>query len=409
VTTPEPSPRPAPEATDRLRAIAAEAGLSRIHVLAWRELADPEAGGSELHIHEVMRRWAAAGIEVTIRTSFAPGHPPVDERDGYRIIRRGGRYLLFPRAALSAATGQMGPRDGLVEIWNGVPFLSPIWERGPRVTLLHHVHGPMWKMALGERLGAVGEFMERRIAPRFYRRSRILTLSTSSRDELVHALGFRPERVQIIPPGIDDRFRPATLPLPTPPSPTPLIVAVGRLVPVKRFDMLIRSVTAVHDRHPDLRLVIAGEGYERHQLEDEIARLGATDWISLAGRVDDGELVSLFQRAWIVASASAVEGWGMTLTEAAACGTPAVATRTTGHLDAVVDGVTGLLVDDEDSFADALDTVLSDPARRAAMADAALEFSRRFTWDTTAEAVLTALADEARSTRGSTPPSAPPA
>lgn len=360
-------------------------------MLAWRELADPEAGGSEVHAHEVIRRWAAAGLDVTIRTSAVPGMPAHDERDGYRIIRKAGRYDVFPRAMASAATGRMGPRDALVEVWNGVPFLSQVWARCPRVVVVHHVHGPMWKMVLGNTVGAIGEVMERRIAPHFYRNTNIVTASASSRDELVHELGFNPSRVRVAPPGIDARFRPGGIK-----SPTPLIVAVGRLVPVKRFDALIRSVAELRDRHPTMRLVIVGDGYERPMLEAEISRLGATDWISLPGRLDDNEVVDLFQQAWVVASSSAVEGWGMTLTEAAACGTPAVATRTTGHLDAVADGVTGLLADDDTAISAALDEVLSDDARRATLSAAALERAREFTWDATAEAVFDALADDAQ-------------
>ena len=128
--------------------IAAGAGLRRIHLLAWRDLDDEEAGGSEVHAHTVARLWSEAGIEVTMRTSFAVGQPPTAVRDGYRVVRRAGRYLVFPRTALAAATGRMGPRDGLVEIWNGMPFLSPVWGRGPRVTWLHHVHAEMWQMML---------------------------------------------------------------------------------------------------------------------------------------------------------------------------------------------------------------------------------------------------------------------
>src|SRR5690606_13937453 len=108
---------PASPALDRIRRQADEVGIHRVHALAWRELGDPEAGGSELHAHEVFRRWAAAGLDVTIRTSAAANEPAQVERDGYRAIRRAGRYGVFPRAAFSAATGQMGPRDGLVEIW----------------------------------------------------------------------------------------------------------------------------------------------------------------------------------------------------------------------------------------------------------------------------------------------------
>lgn len=379
-----------PASTERLRHLADESGLHRLLVLAWRDLADVEAGGSEVHAHEVLRRWASADLDVTLRTSYAQGSPPMATRDGYQIIRKAGRYLVFPRAALSATAGRMGTRDGLVEIWNGMPFLSPVWDPGPRIAIVHHVHGEMWRMVLPPNLARMGEVMESRIAPKIYRRTRIVTLSSSSKNELVDHLGFAPHRVDIVPPGIDPRFSPGTER-----SPHPLVVAVGRLVPVKRFDALIRAVAPLRGRHPGLELVIAGEGYERDALEELIDELGAEDWVKLPGRVDDDEIVDLFQRAWLITSASAREGWGMTLTEAAACGTPAVASRTTGHMDAVVDGKTGVLCDTDVELAEAIDDLLGDHRRRNDLADAALEWAARFTWDATAEAVLGALAEEA--------------
>ena len=141
---------------------------------------------------------------------------------------------MFPRAVFSEAIGRHGQRDGLVEIWNGMPFFSPLWATGPRVVFLHHVHGAMWKMVLPPNLAAFGETVEKRIAPPLYRRSRIVTLSESSRDELIDEL--RPEALARV--GRAARHRPALHPSPggTDKSRTPLVVAVGRLMPVKRFD-----------------------------------------------------------------------------------------------------------------------------------------------------------------------------
>jgi glycosyltransferase involved in cell wall biosynthesis len=166
-------------------------------------------------------------------------------------------------------------------------------------------------------------------------------------------------------------------------------------VPVKRFHLLIDALAAIKARHPGLRAVIVGEGYERDALEAQTAELDAGEWISLPGRVGDAELLSLYRRAWLLASASAHEGWGMTITEAGACGTPAVATRIAGHSDAVVDGTTGLLVDDATSLAEALDRLLGDDARRARMARATQEHSAAFTWGATACGTLEVLAAEA--------------
>jgi glycosyltransferase involved in cell wall biosynthesis len=363
--------------------------------MAWRDLDDLEAGGSELHAHRVAAAWAAAGLDVTFRTSAVPGRPRHVRRDGYRVDRKSGRYAVFADAALAARRRGVQPGDGLVEIWNGMPFFSPLWYRGPRIVFLHHVHAEMWRMVLPGGLARVGDMMERLAAPPLYRRSRIVTLSESSRDEIVELLGLRPERVTVAPPGIERRFSPGPGR-----SPRPLVVAVGRLVPVKRFDLLMAALARAKRRVPDLEAVIVGEGYERSFLEERRAALGAEGWLDLPGRLEDDELVALYRRAWVVASASKREGWGMTLTEAAACATPAVATDIAGHRDAVLHDRTGLLVaDDPTPLGDALAAVLSDDELRQRLSRGALERARWFTWDATARTTLEALAEEARRRR----------
>jgi glycosyltransferase involved in cell wall biosynthesis len=391
-----PSPNAAGRPSDAadLAAIAEEAGIRRVHFVAWRDLDDPEAGGSELHAHEVASLWADAGLDVTFRTSAVPGKAHALSRDGYRVERRAGRYGVFPGAAWEGI--RMGHRDGdaLVEIWNGMPFFSPLWYRGPSMVFLHHVHAEMWDMVLPPTLARMGNLVERRVAPHAYRNSRIVTLSESSRSEIVELLGLKPERISVAPPGVDARFSTGG-----DRSPTPLVVAVGRLVPVKRFDMLIRALVSAKADCPALQAVIVGEGYERSALETLRADLGATEWLSLPGRVEDDELVSWYRRAWLVASSSQREGWGMTLTEAAACGTPAVATAIAGHNDAVLHGESGLLVDRGDDLAGTMVRVLNDDILRSRLSRGAIARARWFTWAATARRSLEALAEEA-SARG---------
>jgi len=117
--------------------------------------------------------------------------------------------------------------------------------------------------------------------------------------------------------------------------------------------------------------------------------------VRLAGRVSEDELLSLYRRAWAVTSASIAEGWGMTLTEAAACGTPAVATRIAGHLDSVSDGTSGLLAGSSEELTEQLVAVLTDAALRARLSAGALTHAARFTWDATALGVFTPLAHDA--------------
>ena len=385
-----PSPGRAGARFDGLAAAVAASPLERVRIVAWRDLDDPEAGGSELHVHRIAGLWAAAGLDVTVRTSAVPGQPAEVERQGYRAVRRSGRYAVFADTAWRGLRNEVAPGEALVEVWNGMPFFSPLWHRGPRIILLHHVHAEMWQMVLPGALGRLGETVERRVAPPLYRRSRVVTLSESSRREIVELLGLPASHISVSPPGIDSMFSPGGSR-----SPAPLVVAMGRLVPVKRFDRLIDALVVAKRSQPALRAVIVGEGYERSNLEDLVRRRGAEDWLALPGHLSGDDVLHWYRSAWVVASASQREGWGMTLTEAGACGTPAVATDIAGHRDAVIDGRTGVLVADPGDLGTALAGLLADRPRREQLGRQALDRSRWFSWEATARTTFDALDAEA--------------
>jgi glycosyltransferase involved in cell wall biosynthesis len=369
---------------------AGRAGLRHVHMLAWRDLDDDEAGGSEVHAHQIASIWTQAGVRVTMRTSFAVGRPSVAVRDGYTVSRRGSRYSVFPRSAAAEVMGRLGPCDGLIEIWNGVPFLSPLWWHGPTSVWLHHVHGPMWQQSLPAPAARFGNILEERLAPPFYRRVPVVTLSPSSKEELVDELGFDRDHVTVIPPGLDPFFSPGGTR-----SATPLAVAVGRLAPVKDFPRLVRVMAEARRKVPDLELVIVGEGYTRPDIEEVVRRVGGADWVHLPGRISDDQLRDLYRRAWMAVSTSTREGWGMTLTEAAACGTPTVATDIAGHADAVAAGRSGLLRTTDADLVDAITSVATDATVRADLQAGALARAAELTWEATAVANFEVLATDA--------------
>lgn len=375
--------------TSAIADLAGAAGLRHVHLLAWRDLDDDEAGGSEVHAHSIAAIWAQSGLRVTMRTSASVGRPPVAVREGYTVSRRGSRYSVFPRSAAAEVLGRLGPCDGLVEIWNGMPFLSPLWWHGPSMVWLHHVHGVMWTQTMGA-IGHAGIVLEERLAPPLYRRRPVVTLSPSSKQELVDDLGFAEDAVTVVPPGIDPFFTAGGER-----SATPLVVAVGRLAPVKDFPRLVRVVARARERVPDVELVIVGEGYTRDDVLAEVDRVDGRGWVHLPGRITDDELRGLYRRAWVAASASTREGWGMTLTEAAACGTPTVATDIPGHADAVAAGRSGLLATTDDDLADALARVLGDAGLRQRLQAGALERAAELSWEAAALANFRVLAADA--------------
>lgn len=369
------------------------AGVRRIHVLAFRDRDDPLAGGSEEHATQVCTHFARAGRDVTLHTGRVPGAAERTERNGFRVVRRGGRVGVFLTTALDVRLGRLGPADGIVEIFHGVPFFAPLWTSTPQVGLVHHVHLGTWDDLLPGWPGRVGHLIERFAVPAVYRRRRLVTAAASARDEIVAHYGADPSRITIAPHGIADRFSPGGER-----SAAPLVVAVCRLMPQKGVEELIEALIRAKAAVPALEATIVGDGPHRDRFRAVAREAGAT-WIHWAGRVSDDELVDWYRRAWVVASASRREGFGLTLTEAAACGTPTVATRIPGHVDAVDDGTSGLLADSTADLADRLVEVVQDDELRARLTRGALAHADHFRWEEAAATLLGALCEEAVSRR----------
>ena len=377
---------------EALVALIERSGIRRVHALAWRDLDDPESGGSELHLNEVTSRWAAAGLEVFIRTSKVAGKPTTGVRGGVEILRRAGRYQIFPRAVLAEMAGRHGRRDALVEVWNGVPFLSPLWARGPKMVIQHHDHAEIWPLVLRPPLARIGAFLEHRLAPPCYRSTPVVTLSPSSRNSLIKGLGHRPEGVHVVAPGVHPRFSPAGRR-----DTQPVVLSVGRLMASKRVDVLLRAFAEAQAQAQvaDLRLEVVGEGPEKAALVALAIDLGITDAVVFRGRLAERELVEAYRRARLVASASISDGWGMSLTEAAACGTPAVVTDIPGHRDAVIDGRSGLLATHDSDLPGLIVEALG--SRWDQLSAGALTTSTRYDWDRTAIELFRILASTAPS------------
>lgn len=365
-------------------------GVHQIAGFAWRDLDDPDAGGSEVHADQVFSRWSNAGLQITHRTSCAMSALNF-ERNGYRVQQKAGRYLVFPQVI---ANQMLRPHhyDAVIEIWNGVPWFSSLWARRPHVTWLHHIHIDMWKESLPAPLAPLGRLLEGTIAPIFYKKHPVVTLAPATRDYLL-CHGYQSDLVHVVPPGIDPSFTNLNS---QPRSSTPLICAVGRLAPVKQFEALIRQFKIISEQIPRAHLAIVGDGPQRSELQHLIEDMQLTQHVSLLGHISNEELVALYQSSWLLASASHSEGWGMTITEAAACGTPCVVLDNDGHRGAVQPDISGLIVSTVDELAPAISRVLTDSTLHLSLSQGALLRAQSLTWDTTAARTLSILLAETK-------------
>lgn len=359
--------------------------ISSIQVLAWRDLDDPTAGGSEVHLNRLLAEWADRGLDVTLRTARVRGEPAEIERNGVRVVRRGGPITSWLRTIVAAIAGRDGRFDARFEVWHGISFFAPLWSRLPTIGLFHHVHADQFSQVLPPGLSHLARWLEARLYPRLYRGERLVVLSDSVRRQMIDELGWPPDDLVVVEPGVEERF------VPGPRADTPTVVVVARFMPQKRVGDAVRVLAAAKRSVPDLRAVIVGDGPDRPAVVDAIAAEGAGDWIHLTGRLDDDELVKTYQQAWLVLSCSRKEGWGMTVTEGGACATPAVVTDISGHREAVVDGVTGLLADDLEALTAAVVDLLTDHDRRTQMGEAARRHASGYRWPAAADRILAEL------------------
>ena len=361
----------------------------RILLLNERDLHHPQAGGAEVHCFEIFRRLVAAGDEVTLLASDFAGASPEEMVQGIRVRRVGSRFGYYARVpAAYRRLRREAPLDVVVEDLNKFPFFARLWVREPVVVLAHHLFGRTAFRQVAFPIAAATVAAEW-LVPRLYRGLPVVAVSPSTRDELARG-GLRPTDVRVIPNGLDHtHYRPG----PGPRAASPTVLVLGRVEPYKRVDLLVDAVAAL----PGVRLVVAGTGTGLDAVRARVAACGVEDRVEVRGAVDEEEKVRLLQTAHVAASASEKEGWGLTVLEAAACGTPAVATDVPGLRDAVRDGETGLLVrpGDVPALAAALRRVLEDDALRERLGAAALRWAARFTWDSAAVEV-SAVLDEAR-------------
>jgi glycosyltransferase involved in cell wall biosynthesis len=366
----------------------------KILVLNWQDLANPQSGGAEIHLHEIFGRLAARGHEVTLLCSGWPGARPRAETGGMQIHRTGARNtysVAAPRYFRRTLADQ--PWDVVVEDLNKVPLFTPYWIRHPLVLLVHHLFGATAFREASAPFAAATWLLERPI-PRVYRGMPTQAVSESTADDLVER-GLRRQDIRIIHNGVDlGFFQPSPS---VPRGDEPVFLSVGRLRRYKRIDHVIQAVARLKDAGRFVRLRIAGRGPDEPRLRETVTRLGVEALVSFEGFVSEEEKRDLMRRAWATVQASPKEGWGITNMEAAACGTPTIASDSPGLRESVVHGETGFLYPhgDIDALAAAIDRLAADRPRVEALGAGALAFAQGFTWDRAADLTEAHLAEVA--------------
>jgi glycosyltransferase involved in cell wall biosynthesis len=345
----------------------------RVAFLTWKDVAHPMAGGSEVLVDRLATGLHERGHDVTVISGAPVGEHP------YRIVDAGGPHVQYLKDPVLLRR-HVGSVDVVVDICNGVPFFSPLWSRAPVLALVNHVHVGMWSEWFSPVPAAIGRAIEMRLMPAVYRSRPFVAVSDSTRDVLV-SLGIPAANISVVHNGVEVPDA-----APQDPSWPPTFAAVGRLVPHKRFDLLLRAWRRVREELGTGVLEVAGTGPLAEALAQE-----APPHTRFLGRVSDAERDDLLARAWCVIQPSRLEGWGLVVMEAAARGTPTIGFRVAGTKDAIADDESGVLVDSEDELVAAWVRLAREPETRARLSKGAAERAQQFSWERTVdsfEAVL---------------------
>jgi glycosyltransferase involved in cell wall biosynthesis len=335
-----------------------------------RDPKHPYAGGAEVRIHEIGKRLVQNGHSVKLICERWPGSPKIEFLDGIEVIRIGNKYTIH--LVVPFLLNRFGCDVIIDDMAHALPWESHFFTRKSVIGQVHHVHQGVLDFELNPVLAKTLILGERTI--KYYKA--VIVVSESTKKALID-LGVSKNKVKVIPNGVDTDFYSSM-----PKSPSPTILWVGRVKCYKRVEHVLLAFSRIEKQLPDAKLIIVGDGDYLENIKDYAEKLKLKN-VFFHGFVDEKEKAMLMASSWVIVSSSFVEGWGMTITEGAACGTPAVAYDVAGLRDSISNNETGLLVSDGDvdALAQNLLRLLQDENLRTKLGKNALNRTKQFSWD----------------------------
>jgi glycosyltransferase involved in cell wall biosynthesis len=359
----------------------------KILAINWEDLKNPQAGGAEVHLQEILKRIAGKGHEITLLCSSFPGAKPTEESDGIRIIRKGSRYdfnLVAPFAFKSLLKEKKW--DIVIEDINKIPFYTPLYHDLPLLVVIPHLFSDTVFKEINFVLGLYIYLSEKPI-PTIYKGFKFMVISESTKEDLVKRK-IPKDDIFVIKCGIDQALYGVDPQIKKDTNPT--VIYLGRLKKYKSVDHLISGFSLILDKIPEASLTIVGDGDYKGDLMAFAKKLGLENRVEFTGYVDKYEKVKRLQKAWVSVYPSLKEGWGLTNIEANACGTPVIASNVPGLKDSVTSGKTGLLFEygNVQELSECMIKILSDREYRENLSQEGISWAKSFSWDEAANQTL---------------------
>ncbi len=353
-----------------------------ILILTDRDWLHPQTGGTGVHLTGQIDHWLAWGHRVTVIAGGFPGAREVEREGRLTVYRTGSRTTVFPRTIARGVASRIPRADVTLEVINGICWMTPLWHRGPRVALVHHVHKAMYADEMGLKGRVAASALETLPLRHLYRGSRFVVVSEATKAEVAQTHRIPRASIDVVHPGVDSEvFHPAAK------TAVPTMVFLGRLKAYKRVEVVLDVV----DRIDGLSLDIVGDGDYGPELRRIVAQRGLGDRVRFHGHADDDVKRRLLSASWLAATASSAEGWSSSTMEAAASGTPTVAHPIGGLKESIVDGETGVHAETTDDFVAAVQRLVADRAYRERLSAQARARACTLGWERSARSILEIL------------------
>lgn len=354
-----------------------------ILILNWKDITHPQKGGAEVIAHFFAERLVKDHHQVTFLCQKYSDCKINETIDGVNIVRKGNKLTMFFYAFIYYTSLKTKP-DVVLEMINTIGWQTPLYvPKKKRVAYLNQLAKEVWWYEFPLPIAILGYLFER-LQYAIYKSTKFLCYSNSTRDDLI-SYGIPKKNVHIFPLGLDHKkyFPKGNKSL------KPLFVFVARLVKMKQADLCIKAVHKLHNKYPNLKLVISGNGPEENNLKSLVTSLKLEKNVEFLSKNNfhirsnrNDPKVEYMRKAWALLLPSIKEGWGMVVTEAAACGTPAIVSNVSGLKDSVKNNESGIIIKQctVDQIAAAMEKIASNKKLRTDLSKGALHWAERYNW-----------------------------
>jgi glycosyltransferase involved in cell wall biosynthesis len=355
----------------------------RIAIFNWRDIKNPKAGGAEIVTHEYARGWTKAGHRVVVICPAFPNSPKKETIGGveYRRlgIRTSGNYLLIHILAFFYYQRCLkGKIDLVVDQIHGIPFFTPLYIKEKKLAFICEVADRIWFDMYPFVIAWVGKAIENAYF-QLYKNTRFLTISKSTRDDLIRK-GIKTPNITVIYPGI--KMKNSKI---YPKGKIPTLIYLNRICRMKNLKDAIIAYKYVSEKMGNARFWIVGQVSDRkyylecRKLVSDLNLRG----VKFFGYVSEAQKIELLSKAHVLVHTSVKEGWGMNILEANSCGTPSVGYNVHGLRETIKDGITGLITEKNNpkELAEITYNLLKDKSKYKDMIDQGKKWAGSFSWE----------------------------